>query len=212
MAYRVIDKETMPRREQFAYFRSLAQPYVGITWELDITEPRRRQQAEGWPFFLTVLYLAGRAANRVPELRQRVRGEDVVEYDCCATSHTVARADGNFSYCRVPGGLSFREFLPLAQAAHQAAKERTALMEDDDEESLLFVSSIPWTPFTGLIQPTPIPADSNPRITFGGYHWRGDRLILPVALLANHALVDGRHLAQFYQELERAAEELLALP
>ena len=66
MAYRVIDKETMPRREQFDYFRAMAQPYVGITWELDITDLRRRQKAEGWPFFLTMLYLAGQAANRVP--------------------------------------------------------------------------------------------------------------------------------------------------
>ena len=212
MAYRVIDKETMPRREQFDYFRAMAQPYVGITWELDITDLRRRQKAEGWPFFLTMLYLAGQAANRVPQLRQRIRGEDVVEYDCCDTSHTVATADGNFRYCRVRGGLPFREFLPLARAAHQAAQERPSLREEEDEESLLFVSSVPWTPFTGLIQPTPSPADSNPRITFGGYHWRGERLILPVSLLANHALVDGRHLAQFYQELEKATAELLEQP
>ena len=128
MAYRVIDKETMPRREQFDYFRAMAQPYVGITWELDITDLRRRQKAEGWPFFLTMLYLAGQAANRVPQLRQRIRGEDVVEYDRCDTSHTVATADGNFRYCRVRGGLPFREFLPLARAAHQAAQERPSLM------------------------------------------------------------------------------------
>ena len=35
---------------------------------------------------------------------------------------------------------------------------------------------------------------------------------MPVSLLANHALVDGRHLAQFYQELEKATAELLEQP
>ena len=112
MAYRVIDKETMPRREQFDYFRAMAQPYVGITWELDITDLRRRQKAEGWPFFLTMLYLAGQAANRVPQLRQRIRGEDVVEYDRCDTSHTVATADGNFRYCRYGAGSPSGSFCP----------------------------------------------------------------------------------------------------
>ena len=157
MAYRVIDKETMPRREQFDYFRAMAQPYVGITWELDITDLRRRQKAEGWPFFLTMLYLAGQAANRVPQLRQRIRGEDVVEYDLLR--HLPHRGHGGRQLPLLPG--TGRAPLPGVSAPgprrHQAAQERPSLMEEEDEESLLFVSSLPWTPFTGLIQPTPLP-------------------------------------------------------
>ena len=56
----------------------MAQPYVGVTVEMDITDLWARQQREGWPFFLTILYLAGTAANHVPQLRQRVRGDGIV--------------------------------------------------------------------------------------------------------------------------------------
>lgn len=211
MSYHEIDLEHYSRREQFDYFRTMAQPYAGVTASIDITEIRAKQQKEGWPFFLTMLYVAGTAANRVPELRHRIRGERIVSYDVCDTSHTVALPDGNYCYCRVPGGLPFREFLPLAAAAHQAAKERGTLREEGaDIDSLLFVSSLPWLSYTALIQPTPFPADSNPRITFGGYYWQGERLLLPVTLLVNHALADGAHISKFYRQWEQAVQELLS--
>ncbi|MCI8301410.1 MAG: chloramphenicol acetyltransferase, partial [Oscillospiraceae bacterium] len=60
-----------------------------------------------------------------------------------------------------------------------------------------------WLSYTALIQPVPSPADSNPRITFGKYFTQGDRVLLPVSLLCNHALVDGLHIAAFYQNMER---------
>jgi chloramphenicol O-acetyltransferase len=35
-------------------------------------------------------------------------------------------------------------------------------------------------------------------------------VLLPVTLLAHHALVDGIHLAQFYKNLEQTIQELIA--
>lgn len=210
MQFRKIDMSAYDRREQFDYFRTMAQPYAGVTAEVDITDLRAKQQREGWPFFLTMLYLAGTAANRVPQLRQRIRGEEIMEYTVCPTSHTVAKTDGNYCYCRLEGGKPFRDFLPVAVEAHNRAKEQGTLREDQAElEPLLFVSSLPWLSYTALIQPTPSPADSNPRITFGAYHWSGQRLMLPVSLLVNHALADGRHIAAFYQALEAVMAELV---
>lgn len=46
----------------------------------------------------------------------------------------------------------------------------------------------------------------NPRITFGKFTQEGDRVLLPVNLTANHALVDGLHLAAFFDGMvQRAA-------
>lgn len=71
---------------------------------------------------------------------------------------------------------------------------------------LLFVSSLPWITYGGIVQPTPSPADSNPRITWGRYRREGTRAFLPVSLLCHHALVDGLHMARFYQNLEAELE------
>lgn len=65
-----------------------------------------------------------------------------------------------------------------------------------------FISTLPWIAYTALVQPTPVPADSNPRITWGKYFVQGDRVLLPVSVLCHHALVDGKHFADFYRMLE----------
>ena len=49
----------------------------------------------------------------------------------------------------------------------------------------------------------PTPADSNPRITWGRFAATGEKTLIPVTLLCNHALVDGRHLAAFFEALDR---------
>ena len=205
MAWHWVDLSRDPRRDQFAYFQTLANPYVGVTVQVDVTELAERCRERGVSFFLAVLYAAVRAANAVPELRRRIRGDRVVEYDRCPSSHTVALPDGTYCYCRLEADRPFGEFLPYAAAEQARVKEAPSLEDGEDGESLFFVSCVPWLSYTALTQPTPTPADSNPRITWGRWHRKEGRTLLPMTLLANHALVDGIHIARFYQNL---AEQL----
>ena len=93
---RQIDLSNDPRRAQFDYFRNFRDPYVSVTVPVDITRLRER----GTPLFLSYLWCAIRAANAVPELRRRIDGERVVEYDRCLSSHTVALPNGSYCYWR----------------------------------------------------------------------------------------------------------------
>lgn len=207
MAYRVIDMQNDPRREHFDYFRAMANPYVGTTAMVDVTGLLKGCRQSGRPFFLSFLYCAGRAANAVPELRRRIVGEEVREYERCDTSHTVLRPDGSYGFCRVNCMLPFEEYLQQATERHERAKREPEGYAEDETE-LLFISCLPWVRYVSLDLPTPVPADSNPRITWGKYAQEGDRVTLPVSLQANHALVDGLHIGRFYAALE---EELRAL-
>ena len=86
--------ENYPRIQHFAYFRGLAYPYVGLTAEVDITLLMQRMERERIPFFLTVCYCAARAANAVPQLRQRIRGDKIIEFDRCMTCLLYTSAHG----------------------------------------------------------------------------------------------------------------------
>lgn len=204
MAFRWLDMDDFPRRAHFEYFSGLAYPYVGTTANVDITDALKRIKEEKLPFFLTICYCAVRAANGVPELRQRIKEGRIVEFDQCRVSHTVALEDGTFCYCALENVPDFYGYLEAGKEAQAAAKARASIREDiEDVLDKYFVSSLPWLSYTALIQPVPSPADSNPRITFGKYFTQGDRVMLPVSLLCNHALVDGLHIAAFYQNMER---------
>ena len=127
MNWRTVDMSRESRRDQFAYFQTLSNPYVGVTVQVDVTELAVWCRERGTSFFLAVLYAAVRAANGVPELRRRIRGDQVVEYDRCPSSHTVALPDGTYCYCSLEVDRPFREFLPYAAAEQERVKAAPTL-------------------------------------------------------------------------------------
>ena len=203
MGYHMLDMTAYARSDEYNYFRSLAYPYVGVTAQVDITPLRARVRAEGLPFFLSLLYVTARAANSIPAFRHRLHADGIAEYDCCPTSHTVSLGDGRYCYCMLRADRPFADFLPDAVRAQEAAK-RAASMEEsaDDAESLFFVSTMPGITFTAFVQPTPFPADSNPRFMFGKCYDAGDRTLLPFSVQVNHALLGGQQLTAFFAALD----------
>lgn len=202
MQAREFDISAWQRRAQFEHFRTLASPFVGVTVQTDVTGLAGLCKQKGWSFYLAFLRVAALAANRVPELRRRIRGEGVVEYDVCDTSHTELLDNGSYCYCslRQDPAQSLPEFLAYAEQTRRRYRERASI-EEEDPEGQLFITSLPWLHYTALVQPTG--GDSNPRISWGRFEadHRG-RLMLPLTLLCHHALADGVHIAQFYREAE----------
>ena len=204
---KTIDLETFPRRSHYEFFKSYAYPYMGMTANVDVTNLYHAAKERGGSPFLAFLWAAANAANSVPELRQRMVGEGIVEYDHCDTAHTVALPDGTFVNCRTDCRRSFDEFLVYGKQCQEEAKGRHGFVQPgDDETELIFVSSTPWVTFTQVIQPTPIPADSNVRIVFGKFFEQNGRKLMPLAIQVNHALVDGLHVGQFYQKFQELAD------
>lgn len=210
MARKLIDMSGNPRSGQFAYFRSMQDPWAGITVPVDITA--FLAALRGRPFFLSFLYAAMRAANAVPELRRRLLPDGrVVEYDHCDPSYTVIKPDGAgvYVYCLVEDDLTcYEKFVETGKCRQAEALTRGTLTEDGDVLANFFVSCVPWLHYTHIKEPAVGAGDSNPRFAWGKYREENGCIRLPVSVFVNHALCDGWHMALFYQGLER---ELTAL-
>lgn len=202
MSCKHIDLSTYPRRQHFEHFLHMAYPYVGVTQMVDVTAVRAFCHERHASFYTTFLHAVALAADGVPELRRRIRSGGIVEYDACSTSHTELLQDGTYCYCTLRHGLPMAEYLPYAEEARRRARENASLEEDDDVESMYFISALPWLHYTELIQPVAGGEDSNPRISWGRFAPdHAGRLMMPVSILAHHALADGLHLARFYENL-----------
>ena len=210
MNYRKIDMDTYPRRAHLDYFRGLQNPMLGVTADVDVTALKDFCAARGCSFYLAFMHVAARAANAVPQLKQRIADGGIVEYDACGTSHVEPADDGTYGYCTLYHDGDWDAYLPYAEATRRRCRERASIDEDDDVDALYFVTSLPWLRYTQLIQPTAGGDESNPRISWGRFEpdHRG-RLMMPVTLLAHHALVDGAQVAQFYRNIDA---EIAALP
>lgn len=204
----MIDLEHYSRKRHFDYFKNMGYPYVGVTCNVDITNFILTLKAKVLPFFLSFLWYVAQAANAEPEFRQRIINDGIIEFKNCKTSHTVAKSDGTYCYCCLNCNLPYNKFIHYAQSKQNNAKSHGDITENaEDSLSLLFISTVPWISYSSIVQPVPFPADSNPRITWGKYHEENGRVLLPVSILCHHALVDGRHIAKFYHNLDNLLQK-----
>ena len=121
----------------------------------------------------------------------------------------MAREDGTYAYCQLDCRGDFASFLRTALPLHEEAARHGTIEEDaSDLLPYFYVSTVPWVHYTSVTQPTPIPADSNPRLVWGKYGAEGERITMPVTVLCHHGLVDGRQIGDFYRELHRAMGEI----
>lgn len=207
MEARFLDMECYPRKQHFDYFRTLPYPYTGVTVPVDVTELYAFCKRGGYSFYLSFLHAAALAANRVPAFRQRIRGDSIVEYDSCGTSHVELLENGTFCYCTLyHDGRPFSQYMAEAEARRAACREKGTLEEDENVEGLYFVTTLPWLSYTALVQPVAGGDESNPRISWGKFSRDVEgRLQMPVTVLAHHALVDGLQISEFYRNV---AEEI----
>lgn len=210
MKYRYLDINTYKRRKHFEYFSHMPYPYVSVTVNIDITEFLSVIQERKLPFFLSFCYCIAKAANGVSEFRQRILENQIIEYTKCRTSHTVSLEDGTYCYCTLDCDKPFREYLIYAaQEQENAKQERSVEDKQEDLNELIFISTLPWFSYTALSNPVPIPADSNPRITWGKYSKEEFKTVIPVTVQCNHALVDGLHISEFLDALEKELDKVV---
>lgn len=209
MSYKLIDMNTYARRAHFDYFRTLPYPYVGITQNVDISPVLHHCKGHQYSFYLTFLHIAALAADDVREFRQRIHENGIIEYDECPTSHIELLDDTSYCYCTLHHHMPFDEYYSQAEAARNKCR-KNGITEDAAVESMYFVTSVPWLNYTAVIQPVAGGDESNPRITWGKYSDCGnDKIMMPVSVLAHHALVDGIHIAAFYNNLEKKIQKFI---
>ena len=214
MSRKYIDMTKYPRLDHFRHFLTMQQPCVSITVQVDITDWLSRLRASGCPFFLSFQYAVVRAANRIPEFRQRIVDDKIVEYDYCNPSYIVSLPDDTYRYCNVNVNQPFAQYLEERRVKQDASLHSEHLEEEEgDVLGLLFISCVPWFNYTEAMMPYPGGSFSNPSFCWGGY--RTEKYLaledgrvtekvktsIPVTLFFNHALIDGIHAGRFFDNL-----------
>lgn len=204
-----IDLGAYKRLDQFKHFQEKTYPYVGCTVNVDVTNLLEKTRREGRDFFLAVLYQVVRAANAVPEFRQRIINGEIWEFNSCKSSHSIDKEDFTYSYCNLDYSCDMDEFLDYAKREQEKAIEK-GVNEDSDEESLFFISTKSWLFRFSLIESITKQTETNPRITLGKYveDEEKGKAVMPVSVLCHHALVDDIHIKKFYRELRKRLDEI----
>ncbi len=205
---RIIDLETWPRRSHYLFFRRYAKPQFALTAEIDVTYLMTDLKPAGISPFNAALFALTRAANRIPELRTRFRGDQVIEHEVINPSVTVPIDEERFAFCNIEYCADWPEFDRRCREAVQRAASQTELT-DTTGDQWLYLSCLPWTRLTAITNATNGPDDCMPRVVWGRIFESGTGWHMAVGLEAHHALVDGIHVGRFFAAVE---DEVRAIP
>ena len=205
-----IDVQSWSRRAHFEHFIDYRDPWFHLTAEVDVTALKESTSSLG----LGVLWSAGVAANAVPELALRLRsdgeGEDVrvVQHERLDVGCTVLRDNDTFTFAYLGWCADQSAFMRDARAAVDRAKTNTGLIDDSHRDDLVYTSILPWVRFTSVGHSHRLDGvDAVPRIAFGKVTEQDGRWVMPANIEAHHALVDGLHLARWFDALQAALNQ-----
>jgi len=206
-SYRKIDLETWPRREIFAFYRSFDASCYNLTVKVEAEPIQAFAKARGESFFLLCLYAILRAANAVPQLRQRVVEGEVIEFEKIAVMTPVMTESELFRqvWCEYePDYPAFRE--RVAPEIERAKRSLPAPFTGHGED-FFCASCVPWMHFESIAQAEYGFHQTIPILAWG----KLKNGLIPISVKLNHCFVDGLHASRFFAAVEQGftAPEML---
>lgn len=200
---RYVDMQTWSRRKHFGFFRTFDHPHFSLCVNVEVTALYPWVKRQGYSLTVAMVYLIARASNAIPEFRQRIRGEQVVEHETVHPGFSILIDQDLFSFCNVAYAEDFPEFARRAAERIAQVKAQPDLDNDPAQDDVLYMSPIPWVSFTSFAHPMQLhPADSVPRFAWGKYFSEGGALKMPLSVQGHHAVMDGIHMGRFYETMQ----------
>ncbi len=217
MSMKYIDRKNWPRASQFEFFLGFQQPFFDVCARVDVTGLRQRTRQNQESLFANMLYESMAALHEVPELRQRIRGDQVVEHEFVHPNFTVLNQEDVVNFCTAqyqPDRKAFMEEVAWRSVATRTQNE-LYIVEEAERDDLVFVTSLPWLdfqairhPFAGTEPRHGVFIDSIPRLAWGKFVEMNGRVTTSVQITVHHSLADGLHAARFFAALEARTQPL----
>jgi len=204
----IVDISTWARRPHYEFFKGYDDPFFSLTAEVDCTALKARAKAGNYSVFLANLHTALRAVNSIEAFRLRIEDDAAVCHDHIDVFSTAARPDGTFGFAFLKYYQDLGEFIAHASAALQTTAQATDLRPDANVTNVIHSTTVPWLRFTGITHPKNYGnGDSIPKLSFGKMTPVGDKVLMPVSVLVHHALMDARHVSQFFEIFQTLIDE-----
>lgn len=112
---------------------------------------------------------------------------------------------GLFKVMNVPMLDDLKEYCELAA---KTAEEQKVYFTGPLENDVFQCSPMPWVTYTHISHTNPGKKDNAaPLFDWGKYYEIDERVMIPISVQAHHSFVNGLHIGQFVEELQRFLNE-----
>ncbi len=200
------------RGPSYGAFIDCSDPTFAMTVRIDVTDMFKWCKRNRRSFFIEFLYAVSRTANGIEGFRVRLVDGRPMVYDRVDPSYIVIKDDQSICTCRSEftedREAFFRDVRKTIDSNKSSADK--GVFNGTRELDVLYISCVPWVDAVSFKNPYDLKdrdACSIPRITWAKVTAEGERYRVTVDVAAHHALMDGYHLSQFFNGLQRAADD-----
>ena len=204
--YEVIDEKTWERAVHCMVFRNSVEPAFCVTFEADITNFKQKVKEREFSFTIAMVYAVCKCANQIEAFRYRFLDGKIVLFDCIDTAFTYLNPTTElFKVVNVPMIDEMKEYVELATKTAQEQKEYfTGPLGND----VFQCSPMPWVAYTHISHTNSGKKDNaTPLFDWGKYYEKDGRIMIPISVQAHHSFVDGLHIGQFVERLQKFFDE-----
>ena len=204
--YEVIDETTWERSMHCMVFRNSIEPAFCVTFEADITKFKNKVKKEGLSFTLAMVYAVCKCANEIKALRYRFLDGKIVLYKRIDTAFTYLNKETElFKVVNVPFIDDLPEYVTLASKTAEEQQEYFTVPLGND---VFQCSPMPWVTYTHISHTNSGNKDNaTPLFDWGKYYEKDGRILIPISIQAHHSFVDGIHIGQFVDTLQKFFDE-----
>jgi len=203
-----INMETWNRRNHFEVYSGIGSPFFHVSFVVNVKPLYQYVKTHRLPVYFATVHTVMKALNSVENFRYRIRNGEVWLLDEIQPKITAMDHDcGLYKLfcCHMEDDVA-----DFCRKARDIADHQTEFYHDDGclEDEVAKVSCLPWLELTSIGSGNnENPDDAVPHINWGKMVTRGDELILNITLVVNHRLIDGYHVGQLAQNLQKLIDE-----
>ncbi|MBQ8136954.1 MAG: hypothetical protein IJ174_05925 [Clostridia bacterium] len=207
-----IDLKTWKRREAFAFFSRISNPFYMVTFRQDVTNLSAYAKRRGLSFYYAMVWACARSINQVDAFRVALRDGKPYYLPERKPSFTDLRKNSE-QFHIVTMDLTSDPEAFCAEAARISQAQEGFVDEAKETDDLIYLSCLPWFEMTAFTNERDLSApgardDSIPRLAWGRYAEENGRKVLGLSVEVNHRLIDGVHIGRFAENLTACIQSL----
>ena len=196
--YKKIDLNTWPRRKLYEFYQKFDAPCFNITVSVEAEKIYTCAKARGESFFLLCLYAILRAANSVPQVKQRIVDGMPVEYEQIAVMTPIMTGVEMFQQIWCEYAPDFYSFKRAVAPIIEKAKKGEPMPMENHGQDFICASCLPWLHFDSITQADYKFEQSVPILAWG----KLENGKIPISVKFNHCFMDGLFVARFFERIQ----------
>ena len=202
--------EHWDRKSTFDFFNTFEIPFYNITANVDVTSLVTFCKKHNYSFLVACLYLSQKTIAQIPNFRYRFVNDEVRLYANTQAGCTILLENKSFAFCYFDPIQQMDEFIRKGEKSIHQLKSNPDFAPRSGDVNMIFYSVIPWVSFTSFQHARRFEKDDSiPRIVFGKYFKQAQQHLMPVSVEVHHSFVDGYHVGQYFEILQKEINDLL---